>query len=200
MLSGTAAAAGALCLAALATAAPAPATSSPAQDGTLPALTAIAGQGMMGLNVYRLLEALSDDIGGRVTGTPACNRAIQWGLATMKAVGLQNVHAEPWQLKRGWTRGTASAEMIAPAHHPLMVDAMGWVGSTPAGGVDADVVPVNVYQLDREIANHAGTWRGKVLLAVAKGEPPEDRSAAFGEFGALLVKAHEAGAVAVIGG
>ncbi|HVB37762.1 MAG TPA: hypothetical protein VND92_04460, partial [Vicinamibacterales bacterium] len=202
-LAVTAATVGALFIVTAATlgaAAPGADEPSPAQDGTLPALTAIAGQGMMDLNVYHLLEELSDDIGGRVTGTPQCNRAIQWGLATMKAIGLQNVHAEPWQIARGWTRGSASAEMMAPAHHPLMVDAMGWVGSTPPGGVDADVVPVNVYQLKKEIDGNPARWRGKVLLTVQKGDPPKDRSAMFGEFGSLLIKAHEAGAVAVIGG
>src|SRR5262249_61381865 len=43
---------------------------SPAQDGTLPALTAIAGQGMMSNEAYSDLEELSDYIGGRVTGSP----------------------------------------------------------------------------------------------------------------------------------
>ncbi|MFZ0639816.1 MAG: M20/M25/M40 family metallo-hydrolase [Candidatus Acidiferrales bacterium] len=169
-------------------------------DGTLPALSAIAGQGMMDSHAYQYLEELSDDIGARVTASPQCNAAIQWGLAKMRAIGLQNVHAEPWQIAHGWTRISASAQIISPAPHKLMVDAMGWVGSTPQGGVDADVVPVNVYQLDQELAQNSGNWNGKVLLAVQEGAPPENGMATFAKFGLFLLKAHDAGAIAVIGG
>ncbi|MGB6484439.1 MAG: M20/M25/M40 family metallo-hydrolase [Candidatus Acidiferrales bacterium] len=169
-------------------------------DGTMPALSAIAGQGMMDSHAYEYLEELSDDIGARVTGSPQCNAAIQWGLDKMRAMGLQNVHAEPWQISRGWTRVSASAAIISPARHPLMVDAMGWVGSTPQGGVDADLVPVNVYQLDQELAQNSGNWSGKVLLAVQKGDAPHNGMATFAKFGLFLQKAHDAGAVAVIGG
>jgi carboxypeptidase Q len=175
-------------------------TAASLNDGTLPALSAIAGQGMMDSHAYEYLEELSDDIGARVTASPQCNAAIQWGLAKMRAIGLQNVHAEPWQISRGWTRISASAQIISPAPHKLMVDAMGWVGSTPQGGVDADVVPVNVYQLDQELAQNSGNWSGKVLLAVQEGAPPENGMATFAKFGLFLLKAHDAGAVAVIGG
>lgn len=121
-----------------------PAPPPSANDALLPALSSIAGHGMLDIHAYPELEDLSDDVGARVTGSPQCNAAIQWGLDTMKKIGLQNVHAEPWQIFRGWTRISADAEIISPAPHKLMVDSMGWVGSTPAGGVDADVVTVNV--------------------------------------------------------
>lgn len=169
-------------------------------DGTLPALSAIAGHGMLDIHAYSELEVLSDDIGARVTGSPQCNAAIQWGLDTMKKIGLQNVHTEPWQIFRGWTRVSAEARVISPAPHPLMVDAMGWVGTTPVGGVDADVVPVNVYNLDEELSQNSSNWRGKVLLAVQKGVSPSNGMAGFAKFGEVLKKAYEVGAVAVIGG
>ena len=169
-------------------------------DGTLPALASIAGQGMMNIHAYQELESLSDDVGWRVTGSPQCNAAIQWGLDTMRSLGLQNVHAEHWQVFRGWARISAEAEMVAPAHHHLMVDSMGWVGSTPVTGVTADVVPVNVYQLQKEMQQNSSNWSGKILLAVQKGEPPANAEAMFAEFGQFLVKAHLVGAAAVIGG
>src|ERR1700740_180362 len=50
----------------------------PAQDGTMPALTAIAGQGMMSNEAYDDLEELSDYIGGRVTGSTQAGQAIEW--------------------------------------------------------------------------------------------------------------------------
>ena len=36
--------------------------------------------------------------------------------------------------------------------HKLHIDSMGWTGSTVAGGVDADVVAVNLFDIDNEIA------------------------------------------------
>jgi carboxypeptidase Q len=169
-------------------------------DGTLKALAAVAGAGTMETHTYEYLEELSDDIGARVTGSPEAARAIAWGVDKMKAIGLENVHTEPWKISRGWTRISADAELIAPIHRKLMVDSLGWVGSTPAGGVEANVVPVNAYQLDDELKNNSANWRGKVLLIIQKGEAPKDRMSAFAQFGGFLKSAHQAGAVAVIGG
>jgi carboxypeptidase Q len=160
----------------------------PAQDGTMPALTAIAGQGMMSSEAYDDLEELSDYIGGRVTGSPQAGQAIQWGMQKMRAMGLENVHAEKWQISRGWTRGSAET-----------VDSMGWVGSTKEGGEEAEVVPVNINRLEDEMKNSA-KWSGKVLLIVKKGAAPPPGISGFAHFGDFLKKAHEAHAVAIISG
>ena len=63
-----------------------------------------------------------------------------------------------------------------------------------------DVVEVNNYQLDEELKDNAGKWRGKVLLMVQKGPKPKNGFAMFARFGDFLKTAHQAGAVAVIGG
>jgi len=169
-------------------------------DATWKALVAIAGTGDMESHAYQDLEELSDDIGARVTGSPDAARAIAWGVVKMKAIGLENVHTEPWKISRGWTRISADAELVAPIHRKLMVDSMGWVGSTAAGGAEADVVAVNAYQLDDELKNNSGNWRGKILLMVQNGPAPKDRMSAFVKFGGFLIAAHKSGAVAVIGG
>src|SRR6476661_5245293 len=153
---------------------------SPAKDGTMPALAAIAGQGMLSTESYDDLQELSDDIGGRVTGSPEAARAVEWGMAKMRAMGLDNVHAEKWQISRGWTRGSATAELVSPIHRKLSIDAMGWVGSTQPGGVDADVVPVNSNKLDDEIKDNSSKWAGKVLLIVRKGPAPNGPAAMAG--------------------
>jgi len=168
-------------------------------DGMLKSLSAVAGAGMMQTNSYENLRELSDDIGARVTGSPEAARAVAWGLDKMKAAGLENLHAETWQLSRGWTRVSARAEIVAPIHRSVMVDSLGWVGSTPAGGAEADVIAVNSYQLDEEMKDPS-RWKGKILLVVHVGEPPADRMASFAKFGTFLKAAHQAGAVAVIGG
>jgi carboxypeptidase Q len=178
----------------------APEPASPATDGTLPALTSIAGEGMLASHAYDYLQELSDEIGGRVTGSPECERAVEWGVAKMKTIGLANVHTEKWQLSRGWKRLSADAKLVAPVERNLKVDSMGWVGSTPAGGAEAEVVAVNDYDLENEIKQNTPHWTGKVLLVVQKGDPPKDRMGSFAKFGDFLRAAYAAHAVAVIGG
>jgi carboxypeptidase Q len=176
------------------------APASPAEDGTLKALTAIAGEGMMDSHAYRYLEELSDDIGGRVTGTPQAAKAIEWGLSRMKDIGLENVHAETWQMSRGWTRISGEAELLSPVRHRLLVDSMGWTGSTAAGGVEADIVPVNINEMDEEIHQNSSHWAGKILLVIKRGESRPGDLLAFAKFGPFLKAAYAAHAIAVIGG
>ena len=179
---------------------PAPAPS-PAQDGTLPALTSIAGQATLNNHALDYLEELSDYVGGRVTGSPQADHAIQWGIAKMQAIGLSNVHAEKWQLSRGWTRVSASASVVAPIQRPLTISSLGWVGSTPKGGVETDVVVVDNSQLDREMKENSSKWAGKILLMRSKTEMSrEERQKMFLKFGPFLKAAYAAHAAAVIGG
>ena len=60
------------------------ASKGPDEDGTKPALTRIAGEGMMNSHAFGFLTELSDDVGGRVTGSPAERKAEEWGAAKMQ--------------------------------------------------------------------------------------------------------------------
>jgi len=171
----------------------------PDEDGTKPALVKIAGEGMMDSHAFQYLTELSDDIGSRLTGSPAERKAEEWGVAKMKAMGLENVHTEKYQLWRGWTRGTAQAEMLEPIHRALHVDAMGWTGSTPVGGAEGEVVTANLFDIDEEVKN-ASRLSGKVVLVVMQGAPKKSEDLLFAIFGDFLKAAGKAGAVAVIGG
>ncbi|HEX4542568.1 MAG TPA: M28 family peptidase [Candidatus Acidoferrum sp.] len=176
-----------------------PSAKGPDEDGTKPALVKIAGEGLLNSHAFQYLTELSDDIGGRVTGTPAERKAEEWGAAKMKAIGLENVHTEKYTIWRGWTRGAAEAELLTPVRHKLHVDAMGWTGSTPAGGAEGDVVAVNMFDIDNEIKNVA-RLKGKIALVVTKGKPNKSGIMLFAQFGDFLKAAGPAGAIAVIGG
>jgi carboxypeptidase Q len=171
----------------------------PDEDGTKPALTKIAGEGMMNSHAFQYLTELSDNVGARVTGSPEAQKAIDWGMAKMRGIGLENVHAEKWQLWRGWKRGNADAELLAPTRHKLHVDAMGWTGSTAAGGVEGEIVPVNLFDLDQEMKD-ISRLKGKIALVVAKGRPKKDGDMIFVQFGDFLRSAAKAGVLVVIGG
>ena len=172
----------------------------PPDDGMAKKLAAVAGAGTMETHTYEFLEELSDNIGGRVTGSPEAAKAIDWGVEKMQSIGLENVHKEPFKMSRGWKRISAEAEIVAPIHRRVMIDSLGWVGSTPAGGVEAALVPVNEYRLQEEMQSNASNWRGNILLVVHKGPRPKDDSLAFAKFGDFLKAAHKSGAVAVLSG
>jgi carboxypeptidase Q len=171
----------------------------PEEDGTKPALTRIAGEGLMDSHAFQYLTELSDEVGGRVTGSPQCQKAIEWGLARMKSIGLENVRAEKWTMWKGWQRGTASAELLSPVHHRLNIDAMGWTGSTPAAGAEGEVVTANYFDLGEEM-KHADRFRGKIVLMQMQGAPKKSFWLLFAQFGDFLDAAQKAGAIAVIGG
>jgi carboxypeptidase Q len=173
--------------------------SEPDSDGTLPHLGEIAGTGMMDSVAYQWLTELSDDIGGRVTGSPAAKKAIAWGADKMKSIGLSNVHTEQWTLSKGWTRGSATAELVAPVRRPLYVTAMGWTGSTPAHGIEAEVVRANLLNLDDDIGNSA-RFRGKIVVMTIDGALPANQFPLFVRYCEFAKQAQKSGAVAVIGG
>src|SRR6202167_2077596 len=172
----------------------------PAADGTLPSLVKIAGEGEMNSHAMDFLTQLSDDIGARVTGSPADHKAEDWGVAKMNEIGLANVHKEKYTIWKGWTRGTADADLLTPVRHKLHIDSMGWTGSTVAGGADADVVAVNLFDIDNEIKN-VSRLRGKVALMVMKGKPDGRPGIQyFIRMADFIRAAAPAGVVAIIGG
>jgi len=171
----------------------------PEEDGTKPALARIAGEGFMNSHAYQYLTELSDDIGARVTGSAAERKAEEWGAAKMKAIGLENVHLEKYTIWKGWTRGTAEAQLLSPAPHKLHVDAMGWTGSTAVGGAEGDLAPVNLFDIDEEIKN-VSRLKGKIVLVTQSGKPKKSFMLLFATFGDFLKAAHDAGVIAVIGG
>ena len=151
-------------------------------DPTRAALVKIAGEGLVESHTFEYLTQLSDDVGARVTGSPQSQKAVDWSLAKMRSIGLENVHAEKFQIWRGWTRGPADAQIIAPIHRRLTLDAMGWTGSTPAGGAEGQVVIANVFNLDEEMKN-PGKFAGKIILMVPSGQPRKNTMAIFSQFG-----------------
>src|SRR6266545_8157429 len=58
-----------------------------------------------------LLRQLTDDIGARLVGSPAYERAVEWAAAKFREAGLTNVRLEEFTLPNGWRRGPARARM-----------------------------------------------------------------------------------------
>ena len=90
---------------------------------------------------YANLEWLCDRIGNRLAGSRGLEKAVAWSLERMKAEGFQNVRAEKVTVPH-WERISERAELVEPLRRSLNVLALGDSPSTPAGGVEGDVVAV----------------------------------------------------------
>ena len=155
------------------------------------AAPAIIGKALTSATGEESLRYLTERIGGRLTGTSEAARAIAWAAERMRLIGLSNVHTEPFSLRRGWTRGTASLEITAPIRRALRVVSYGWTGSTPPSGVEAEVVPVDLYRLDAEMKD-AARWSGKIVLTIERGPKPAGFSVRAALLESLVRRASEA--------
>jgi carboxypeptidase Q len=87
------------------------------------------------------LRRLTDEVGGRVTGTPQMASAIQWGVAAFRAAGV-DVHTEKYQLPLTWSEGDTRLELLGEIKFPLRTVSLGWSPAMSPGGVEANVVDV----------------------------------------------------------
>ena len=130
-------------VAGLAAAAPKPPREAPAAEPPPPeqAASQVRDRATGGGSVaWELIESLTTDIGPRPVGSPAMQRARDWALARMQALGFANVHAEPFVKEHAWARGAESASVVAPVTRPLALLGLGGSVPTPEGGIDAEVV------------------------------------------------------------
>lgn len=87
----------------------------------------------------RFLEALTDTIGGRITGSPQSRAAAELILKTLKDAGFENAHFEEYQLSSTWQHGVALAEVTYPVQRALYIGSYGWVPGTP-GPIEVPVI------------------------------------------------------------
>src|SRR6266403_1348292 len=108
------------------------------------------------------LRRLTDEIGGRVTGSPEMAKAVEWGLAAFHAAGV-DVHTEKYILPVTWGEGDTRLELLGPVKFPVRLKATGWSPAAPAGGIEASVVDVG-YGSEDDFAKAGGLVKGAVLL------------------------------------
>src|ERR1700739_3899450 len=59
------------------------------------------------------LRHLTDEIGGRVPGTPAMQRAVEWGRENFKSAGADSVHTEDFKIPVSWSEGPTEMSVSA---------------------------------------------------------------------------------------
>lgn len=111
-------------------------------------------------DAYKKLQFLCDDIGHRICGSEALDRAIKWASDELRRDGMSNVHTEPVEVIK-WVRGKESCEMIAPRREAMVMLGLGKSVGTPAGGITA---PVVVVADEEELENLGDGAKGKIVL------------------------------------
>jgi carboxypeptidase Q len=121
------------------------------------------------------LRRLTDEIGGRVPGTHAMDRAVQWAVDAFKAAGADSVHTEEFKLPFSWAEGSTQFSATTPLYDgsapkpgsipstrfPVRAVSIAWA---PALEAVHHVPIVDVGMGGAEDFRNAGNISGKVIL------------------------------------
>jgi carboxypeptidase Q len=107
------------------------------------------------------LERLTDQIGGRVPGTPAMEQAVDWGVQAFKAAGADSVHTESFMIPVSWAEGATQMSVIAPEKFNVRVVSLAWA---PALAAQHHVPVIDVGAATPEDFARAGNFSGAILL------------------------------------
>jgi carboxypeptidase Q len=124
------------------------------------------------------LRRLTDEIGGRVTGSPEMAKAVEWGIGAFRAAGV-DVHTERYTLPVTWREGDTSLNPTEPIlalakeavgdgkifliMPGLRAVSEGWGPPTPKKGITAKIVDVGDGS-EGEFARAGGTVKDAILL------------------------------------
>lgn len=120
---------------------------------------------------YAIIESLTTEIGPRLAGSPAFDRAVEWAQAKFKALGYDRVYLEPVSFPI-WERRHEGAEVLAPFPQRLVITALG--GSVGTGGKPLDAEVVEFANLDALTAAPEGSLKGKIAYIANRMERFKD--------------------------
>jgi hypothetical protein len=104
-----------------------------------PVLRRIWTLGMDSSQTYPLSQTLFDSLGPRLTGSPGYKAAADWLVATYQKWGIQ-ARQEQYGTWRGWRRGPAHIDLVAPRVRTLEATMLGWSPGTGGKPVRGDVI------------------------------------------------------------
>ncbi len=159
---------------------------------------ALREKALEGTGAYELVRSLTVEVGPRLAGSAGDKAAVAWALAKLRALGFDDVRAEPVEVPH-WERGAIEGRITAPYPQPVALVALGGSVATPAAGIEAEVVEAPT------LAALAGLGeervRGKIVFLSQRMERRRDgrgygRTVGIRSAGAA--RAAELGAVAVL--
>ena len=117
------------------------------------------------LETYR---TLTDEIGPRLTGSPAFKHAVDWTRGKLTQWGMSNVTIESWPFGRGWTLDKLTLEMTQPRYFPLEGYPEAWSPSTRG------VLSATPIYLGDKTADQIKALGAKLKGAIVLPQPPQE--------------------------
>ncbi len=141
----------------------------------------IADAGFNHSEVTAIAAHLADQIGGRMTNSPAMRQAERWTQEQFKSWGLKDVRTEGFDFGRGWWIESAHVRMILPRPLELRGIPIAWTPATN-GAVRASVVVAPMIS-DADFQEWRGKLSGKIVLVTWPAPPKDDGDAPFQRLG-----------------
>lgn len=127
---------------------------------------------MRGSQAYAIVESLTTEIGPRMAGSEAYDRATVWAQAKFKALGYDKVWLQPVTFPV-WERRAERGRIVSPFPQHLVLTALGGSEST-AGELRAEVVEFD--SLESLKAAPDGSLSGKIAFVNLKMRRAKDGS------------------------
>jgi Zn-dependent M28 family amino/carboxypeptidase len=133
-----------------------------------------------GFNHSALAESasyLADQIGGRMTNSPAMRKAEAWTQAQFKSYGLKDVRKQGFDFGRGWWIESHSTRLISP--RPLVLKSIPVAWTPPTNGPLTAPILVAPIKTERDFAEWRGKLAGKIVLVTFPAPERDDIKAPF---------------------
>lgn len=148
--------------------------------------------------LYDNLRRLTDEIGGRPSGSPAMAKAITWAVDAFHAAGVESVHTENYSIPVNWSEGATHLEVLSPTPFPVHLVSVGWAPATPQGGITANIVDVGDGQ-EADFARVGSAARGAIVLVHSDVlETLDGLFAEYMEAPGIITRSVAAGASAIL--
>lgn len=161
----------------------------PADERSAPAESALINRitdvGFNQSEVPETAEYLADQIGGRMTNSPAMRRAERWTAERFRAWGLQNVRTEGFDFGRGWWIEAAHIRMLAP--RPLELKGIPVAWTPPTDGVLSASIIVAPMNSEKDFAEWKGKLTGKIVLVSWPAPEKDDTDPVFQRYSAAEI-------------
>ncbi len=136
---------------------------------TDPVLQRIWTLGMDSSQTYQLTQTFFDSIGPRLTGSPGYKSASDWVVATYQKWGI-SARQEQYGTWRGWRRGPAHIDLVAPRMRTLEGTMLAWSAGTGGRPVRGDVIQLPDAQDSAAFRAWLPSVKGK-FVAISFPEP-----------------------------
>lgn len=147
---------------------------------------------------YEIVEQLTRKVGARQGGTAAEQKARDWAVKKLTAMGFDNVREESFMMPT-WVRGVERASIVFPYPMDLSVTALGNSGSTGAKPLKGEIAYFRTF--DELVDADAAQVKGKIVFIDHDMTRTQDGSS-YGYFGRARFQgpnvAAKKGALAII--